>query len=128
MNILKLISAKRVFENFLDEKMPPVVAYKIMKLVRTAETEESFYYTELQKLIEQYGKRGDDGNLLTTEDGNVPLAEDTLPECRQKVAELESVDVDAPNILFTIDELSSFAITVREMDAISAFISDDGQA
>ena len=43
MNILRLISAKRVFENFLDEKMPPVVAYKIMKLVRTAETEESFY-------------------------------------------------------------------------------------
>lgn len=128
MNILKLISAKRALSNYLDDKMPPALAYKIMKLVRAAESEEAFYQKELQKLIEQYGKRNDDGSLVATEDGNILLSEDTLQECRQKVDELEALDVDAPNISFTLDELSCVSMTVREMDAISALISDDGQA
>lgn len=128
MNTLKLIHAKHVFENYLDEKMPPAVAYKIMKLVRAAESEEAFYQKELQKLIEQYGKRNDNGSLVVTEDGNILLSEDTLQECHRRIDELESLDVDAPNISFTLDELSCVSMTVREMDAISAFISDDGQA
>jgi hypothetical protein len=99
-----------------------------MKLVRAAESEEAFYQKELQKLIEQYGKRNDDGSLVATEDGNILLLEDTLHECRQKVDELEALDVDAPNISFTLDELSCVSMTVREMGAISAFISDDGHA
>lgn len=127
MNILKLISAKRALTNYLDDKMPPALAYKIMKLVRAAESEEAFYKKELQKLIEQYGKRNDDGSFVATDDGNILLSEDTLQECRQKVDELEALDVDAPNISFTLDELSCVSMTVREMDAISAFISDDGQ-
>lgn len=128
MKILQIINAKKVFSNYLDTKMSPAVAYKIMKFVKEAESEEAFYKKEIQKLIEQYGKRNDDGSLVATEDGNILLSEDTLQECRQKVDELEALDVDAPNISFTIDELSCVSMTVREMDAISAFISDDGQA
>jgi predicted ATPase len=128
MHIITLINAKRAFSNYLDAKMPPALAYKIMTLVRAAETEEAFYQKELQKLIEQYGKRNADGSLAATEDGNVLLSEDTLQECRQKVDELEALDVDAPNISFTLDELSCVSMTVREMNAISVFISDDGQA
>lgn len=128
MKISQIINAKRAFSNYLDAKMPPSVAYKIMKLVRAVESEEAFYKKELQKLIEQYGKRNEDGSLVATEDGNVLLSEGTLQECRQKVNELEALDVDAPNISFTLDELSCVSMTVREMDAISVFISDDGQA
>lgn len=128
MNIIKIINAKRAFSNYLDAKMPPIVAYKIMRIVRAAEDEEAFYQKELQKLIEQYGRRNNDGSLAATNDGNFLLSEDTLQECRQKVDELEALDVDAPNISFTLDELSCISMTVREMDAISAFISDDEQA
>lgn len=124
MNILTLIRAKRVFANHLDDKMPPALAYKIMKLVRAAESEETFYQKELQKLIEQYGKRNDDGSLITTESGNIELSENTLDECRKRVAELEALDIDAPNCCFTLDELSCVPMTVREMNNISDFISD----
>ena len=128
MKILQIINAKLAFSNYLDAKMPPAVAYKIMKLVKVAEHEEAFYKKEIQKLIEQYGKRNDDGSLVVTEDGNILLSEDNIQECRQKVDELEALDVDAPNISFTLDELSCVSMSVREMNAISAFISDDGQA
>lgn len=127
MNILKIINARRVFSNYLDDKMKPSVAYKVMKLVRTAETEESFYQKELQKLIEQYGKRNEDGSLATTKDGNILLEEQTLQECKEKIDELDSTEVDAPNIQFTLDELSCISMTVREMSAISAFISDSSR-
>ena len=48
MKIIQIINAKRAFSNYLDAKMPPAVAYKIMKLVRSAETEEAFYQKEIQ--------------------------------------------------------------------------------
>lgn len=128
MNIMKLISAKRALTNYLDDKMPPSLAYKIMKLVCAAESEEVFYKKELQKIIEQYGKRNDDDSLVTTDTGNIVLLEGTVQECRQKINELEALDVDAPSISFTLDELSCITMTVREMNAISAFISDGGQA
>ena len=110
MKILTLINAKRAFSNYLDAKMPTVVAYKIMKLVCAA------------------GQRNEDGSIATKSDGSVPLAKETLMECRQKIDELDSLDVEAPDIHFTLEELSCISITVREMNAISVFISDDGQA
>lgn len=123
MNIFTIINAKRAFANYLDAPIPSVVAYKIMKLVRAAEAEEAFYQKEIRKLTEQYGKRNGDGSLVV-EDGSVLLEEGTIQECRQKVEELKAIEVDAPNISFTLDELSCVCMTVREMNAISAFISD----
>ena len=125
MNILKIINAKRAFSNYLDAKLSPSVAYKIVKLVRAAEAEESFYQKELRKIIEQYGKRNEDGSLAATEGGGVKLAEETLDECRKKVDELDSLEIDFPDIHFTLNELSGLSMTVREVDAISAFISDE---
>lgn len=125
MNILKIINAKRAFSNYLDAKLPPAVAYKIMKFVRAADTEESFYQTELRKIVEQYGLRNEDGSFATSNDGNILLVEETVEECRKKVDELDSLEIDFPDIHFTLNELSGLSMTVREMDAISAFISDD---
>ena len=126
MNILKIINAKRAFSNYLDAKLPPAVAYKIMKLVRAADTEESFYQKELQKIVEQYGLRNEDGSFATSNDGNILLVEETVEECRKKVDELDSLEIDFPDIHFTLNELSGLSMTVREVDAISAFISDEG--
>lgn len=128
MNILKIINAKRAFSNYLDAKLSPAVAYKIMKLVRAADAEESFYQKELLKIVEQYGLRNDDGSFATSSDGNILLVEETVEECRKKVDELDALDIDFPDIHFSLDELSKLSMTVREVDAISAFISDDGQA
>lgn len=124
MNILRLIGAKRALQNHLDEKMNPSVAYKMMKIIRAANSEETFYKKELQRIIELYGKRNDDGSIATTEDGDVLLCDDSVKECRQMIDSLESIDVEAPNVLFTIEELSCMSITVREMDAIAEFVSE----
>ena len=124
MKITQIINAKRAFSNYLDAKMPPAVAYKIMKLVRSAETEEAFYQKEIQKIIEQYGMRNDDGSFVKTKDGGIHLIKETLDECNEKLRDLEDLDVDAPEIKFSLDELSCISMTVREMSAISEFISD----
>lgn len=125
MNILKIINAKRAFSNYLDARLSPTVAYKIMKLVRAADAEESFYQKELRKIVEQYGLRNDDGSFATSNDGNILLVEETAEECRKKVDELDALDIDFLDIHFALNELSELSMTVREMDAISAFISDE---
>lgn len=123
MKIIKIIQAKEVFSPHFQKKLSPSLSYKIYKLCRFAEQEESFYNAKKREIIEQYAKRDENGAIVNN-NGMIAIIEDKIDEAKNVINELQSIDVDAPNVKFTLDELSEIKLSVQDIAALDGFIEE----
>lgn len=123
MKIIKIINAKEIFSPYFQEKLSPSLSYKIYKLCISAEQEEAFYNQKMGEIIEEYAKRDEKGSIINI-NGQIKLTEETASVAQQKVADLRSIDVEVPNIKFTLDELSEIKLSVADIAAIDEFIKE----
>jgi len=114
MNLISIIKAVEVFKPHVDKKISPVLAYKIMKFMKAAETEVAFYDKSLLEITEKYGERDECGELKT-ENNRVFIKEDAIEECNEKVQELQAMEVELSPIKFTLEELAQLEFSVKEM-------------
>lgn len=124
MNILLLLNAKRVFVQLSQVKLPAQFAYKIMKFCKSIEVEEEFYYKKKSELINIYAARDADGNLIVNNDDTVKILDGYLNEANAAMQELNNMEVEVPNIKFSLAELDGLHLSVADMYALDPFISE----
>lgn len=121
MKIKQLIEAKGVIMPLIQEKLSPKLSYKLMKFIKEIEVEEDFYTKKLNELVDKYGERDENNNLIYADNG-VKIREDKMPDCNSELQEIGDVDVDTPSITFTLDELDSVKLSVSDMFFLQDFI------
>ena len=123
MKLIRIINAKKIFAPHFQEKLSPSLSYKIYKFCKCAEQEEEFYNQKLREIVAEYAERDENGDFINI-NGQIKLIEATAAEAKQRVADLEAIDVEAPNIKFTLDELSEIKLSVMDIAAIDGFIEE----
>jgi hypothetical protein len=123
MKLIKIIQAKEVFAPHFQEKLAPSLSYKIYKLCKFAEQEEEFYNQKRRELIEEYAQRDETGAIINN-NGMIQLIPDKVTEARSAMAELESIDIETPNVKFSLDELSEIRLSVADIAALDGFIEE----
>lgn len=124
MKIIQLIKARRVFNSCANEKLSVALAYKLVKFIKASDAEDSFYNTEMQKIIEQYAEKDECGRVVTTQNG-VKIIKEKLQECNSAIDNLSNYEVEAPNIMFTIGELSELKLSMSEMYILDEVIKEE---
>ena len=124
MNIITLINTAKIFDRFAQTKLSSKLAYKIMKFCKSVATEEEFYNTKRNEIIDAYAVKDENGQVAVSDDGIIQIVPDKIPEANAAMMELNSIEVEAPNIKFTLDELEGLELTVAEMFALDAFIEE----
>lgn len=124
MEIQKLIEVKGVFAPLTRMKLNPKLSYKIYKFLQAIESEERFFNAKIRELLDEYGKKDKDGKLIT-ENGNIAVLEGKEKECNDAFAELQSVEVSAPDIRFTLEELNEITLSVQDIAIIENFIQEE---
>ena len=122
MKIYKLIQIKEIFTPHYNEKLSVGLSYKIYKLCNAIEQEERFFNQKRQDVIEEFGQKDADGGLVINDKGFVKIQEDKEQEAQKALDELTAIDVDMPNITFTIDELSEIKLSVMDMAVLEGLI------
>ena len=117
------------FSSFLNvvrtPKLPFKTAYKLSKLSKAIEDEVAFYREKMQELIDEYGQKDEDGNLVFIDNGQgIALKPETQAECHAKIAELEALDVELPDIKFSVDEFADTTLSLEELQPILPFIEE----
>lgn len=121
MIIKQLIGAKRVIMSLIQEKLSPKLSYKLMKFIDKIEVEEKFYNAKCEELIEKYGERDERNKLIHLETG-VKIKKDKTLEFQAKLDELDNVEVEKPDTVFTLDELDELKLSVADMYFLQDFI------
>ena len=119
----------RAFENFYkkikEKKMPLRVAYKLNKLFQETQKSTVFYDENLNKIIEKFGERDEDGNFVPTKDGTgIKIQENKINECSVELEELSNLIIDLPETKFTLDELEDLDLTIDQIGLLMPFIEE----
>lgn len=124
MNIITLINTARIFNQFAQTKISSKLAYKIMKFCKSVAVEEEFYNTKRSEIIDMYAVKDENSQVVVSDDGMIKIVPDKISEANVAMQELNGIEVEAPSVRFTLDELEGLELSVADMFALDAFIEE----
>ena len=123
LKMYQLTELTPIFDKMKSSKLPFKTAYRVTLLMQETEKHLNFYQESFRNLLNEYGKKDENGNIMPTEDGQgVLLAEETMQEAYQKLTELRELDVELPNTKFDLDAFGDIEISPQEMLVLMPFI------
>ena len=124
MNILTLINTAKIFNQVAQAKISSKLAYKIMKLCKSVAIEEEFYNNKRNEIINEYAVRDENEQIVVSDDGMISIVKDKIDEANAALQELNNIEVEVPNIRFTLAELDELKLSVADMFVLDAFIEE----
>ena len=116
---------QRFYESIKNIKLSLKTAYKLNKLITQISNESSFYQQKFTEIINDFGKRNENGELIYSSDKtSIEIADDRRLECQQKIEELQNLEVDIEGVEFTTEELEGINLTISEIGCLMPFIKE----
>ena len=121
----QIIEFQMFYNNIKNTKLPLKTAYKLNKLFIQINEELSFYQQKFTEIINEFGKRDENGELIYSSDRtSIEIMDGRRLECQQKIEELQNLEVNIEGIEFTTDELESLNLTISEVECLMPFIKE----
>jgi hypothetical protein len=123
LKMYQIIDFSSFFEKVKSQKLPFKTSYRLTLLSQEVQKHIDFYQENFRNLLMEYSKKDEEGNPISTEDGQgVLLVEETMNEAYVKLAELRELDVELPDTKFSIDDFDKIELSPEEMMIIMPFI------
>lgn len=126
MKMSEIFGFQNLRTKIKDSIIPIRLAYKFSRFFAALDKENEFFNTTLNNLIQTYGKRDKDGNLVLSDDRTSVLIDDERrAECMEKTKELNDLEITleyTPS--FTFDELEGIGLTMQEVDLLMPYIQE----
>ncbi|MGL4571976.1 MAG: hypothetical protein ACRCVJ_13025 [Clostridium sp.] len=122
----QLVNSIPVLSLLIGMELNIKVSYAIAKNVDRVERELKVYNTEKQKLIDKYGVKDKDGNIIVNENGTIDIAEDKVEQWNLDANELLAIESDVDIHLINPEDLykCDCTITPGELMKISFLFSN----
>lgn len=125
LKIYQLTDLPTFFDKVKTQKLPFKTSYRLTLLIQEVEKHINFYQEQFRNLLNEYGKKDENGNLIPTEDGQgIMLTEETMNEAYAKLAELRELEVTLPEVKFSVDDFANVELSPQEMVIIMPFIQE----
>lgn len=126
ISIYKLISILGLENELSNQKFSIKTAYTFSKIFSRAREELEFYQTKYREIISLYGEKDEDGEFVLSENGNIIyIQKDKIEECKDKLNELQNLEVDLPDYKIHLDELDSIKLSTNEISILLPFICEN---
>ena len=123
MKIYNLLKFQEIYQILNDIQFPINTTYKISRIKKYAEEELQFYFQQLQKIIEEYGEKDENGKyILSDEQSSIKIQPTRISECTAKLHELEQLEIPDIDIKLSIDELNNINMTPSDFESLLPFI------
>ena len=101
-----------------------VSTYKLLKFFNKLKVDADFYREKLVEILNEYAERDDTGKAIVSENGQkIQIQPDKLEECEQKLQELAEIEIQEPEITFTLNEIPE-GLSVQEFNLLMPFIKE----
>ena len=128
MRIQKILAMEEAIKNLKSKNLPIKTAYRLLKLAELVSKEAENYRNLFRQILDEYAEKKEDGSYVLSEDGtNVIIQKDHIQEEKQKVDELNKIDVEIP-YTFDIKDFDNIEISLEELAPLMDLIVDEDEA
>lgn len=124
MKIATIETLKPTLLILSQKDLPFRLSYKVSKLLDKVEKDSQFYTEKLRNIIQKYAKRDENGKIIF-EGENVKIEPASLAAAEKELADLNDIDIEDPNIFFTLDEFEGLEIKPSELTGLLPFIIEE---
>lgn len=115
-------------ENFLEKPLNIKTAYKLAMIKRQTDEQTDFYQTSFFKILNEYGKKDENGELQRVQEGvnegNVLIQEDKLEECNNALSDLMGLEVEINNYNLKLEDFGDMEVSADDLATIIPFLSE----
>ena len=116
-----VVNATETFTKIMQQSFKGSLAFKIARLARELDTEMKTFNEERQKIIQKYGNKDENGELIVDENGNVKFDNANIEEINQEFSSLLETELEINADKLPMDSIDNFEITPQEMLNIEVF-------
>lgn len=125
LKMYEIINFPIFYEKIKSLKLPFKTSYRLTLLSQEIEKHITYYQEQFRNLLNEYGQKDDNGNLVPTQDGQgIRLVEDKIEEAYKKINELRILDVELPDYTFSADDFDKIELPPEEMVVILPFVKE----
>lgn len=117
---VKIVTAAK--ERLYNKRFNLQTQYKILKLVKAIEEEDELMNQSILKIANEYAEKDNNGEVIKTEDGGIKIDENKKAELALALNEMNTAQLQLPDIYFSLEEFDGLDLTLEELDAFMPFI------
>lgn len=119
----QVVQLYELYQRMIKKKLPIRVSYKFARLGTHLRAEVEFYQNKMTSILDEYGKKDENGNYLKTPDqSGIQIQDSKFAECIQAVKELQSIEIKIDEVQFEIEELEGLDLTGEEVELLLPLI------
>lgn len=125
VKMIEILNFASFYEAVRTQKLNIKTAYKLNQLARAIDTEVKFYQEKFQEILNEYGEKDENGNLVTNDGGaHFKLREGTDQECFAAVNDLQQLDTTLPDITFVIEDFQNVELSADQIAFAMPFLTE----
>lgn len=124
MKLNEIITARNTIASLYKEKVSPNLAYKFIKFIKNTQIDEEFAKKEMQRILDVYGEKDENGKFISGSDGGIKICEDKKDECYKEIESINNTEVDDVGVVFTLSEFEELRLSAEDINAIFSFIKE----
>lgn len=113
-----------IYKEIKELKVPAFIAYKFNRLCTNLEENCKFYDEQVNKIIQEYADREEDGTIKRTPDGGIQVKDGQTAVAQKELNDLDNLDVEVPEIYFTVEELDRLNLSIADFNYMLPFIQE----
>lgn len=110
-----------IFNRVADTRFNISTQYKLIKLKKAIQEENEIYLTQLDRL-KDFFLIDENGDYIQNENGGYAIDKNRLEECQDLINEVNALQVQVPDMYFSLDELEPLNLSFKELEALDPFI------
>lgn len=126
LKMQQVIEFHTLYSTIKEQEMSVKLAYRLNQIEEICEKKANFYEIKMRDIITRYSEKDKDGNPVFLEDNkSVKINPEFIGECTEKIQELAELEIELPDISFTLENLEALKLSVSEVKALMPFIKEE---
>lgn len=117
-----LIPLERLLSSIKDKQFSIQTQYKFLKINKIIRDELGVVEEQRRMILNSYAEFDEKGRLILGPDGGIKIKSECIEECAQKMVELNELEIQMPDIYFSLDELEPIGLTLGQLELLEPFI------
>ena len=125
MNTVKisdLLNSTETLQKLAQKDFKAKLAWSIARLLKSAEAEIQSFNDTRMNLIRKYGQKDENGELITDENGNCKIEQESINEFTNELNELVNTEVEINANKIDINLLEDIDFTPSDMAILEPFV------
>lgn len=125
VKIADLVNSTETLQKLAQKDFKAKLAWSIARLLKSAEVEIQSFNEARMNLIKKYGEKDENGELVTDENGNCKIENESINEFSNELNELINTEVEINANKISLDLLEDVDFTPSEIAILEPFVDID---